>query len=208
MANRTLIFGGTFDPVHHGHLIVARRAAESLGLEQVVLMPTAANPLKPGPAAVAEHRLAMLRLAVADDPLFVVSDIEVHQTGPCYTIDTTEKMLQDNPSAELHWLVGADMLEDLPRWHRVDELLEIVTFHVACRPPATLEGIRHRIDALEGQLPASALDSLSRHAVATPLIDISSTQIRRRVAEAQSVRYLLPDSAAEYIRDKRLYEDS
>ena len=129
-----LILGGSFNPIHHGHLICARAVAERAGYSQVTLMPTGQPPHKAIPAdlASAPDRLAMARLAVVGDPLFEVDDLESRSTGTSYTIDTVRRMA---PRGEaIHWLIGADMLLYLPQWHRIEELLGEVKFVVMERP--------------------------------------------------------------------------
>ncbi len=201
---KTILFGGTFDPVHNGHLIVARAVAESVGAGRVLLIPTGVNPLKPAPVATDKQRLAMLQLATAADALFEISDAELRRKPPSFTIDTIEKLprLQDE---RLSLVIGADMLAELPKWRRVDDLLELVEVIVACRPPWTAEKTHREIAELAGRLKPEQIERLGQSVVATPLIDISSTDIRRRIAAGQSVRYLIGESVRAYIDEHRLY---
>jgi nicotinate-nucleotide adenylyltransferase len=206
MSDPILLFGGTFDPVHMGHLITARSAAEAVGARKVILLPTGVNPLKTPPQATPEQRLNMLRLAVTGDDLFEVSDVELHRRPPCYTIDTVEELLRGRPQGtSIALVIGADMLADLHCWRRVGDLLNLARVIVACRPPTDIDGARRAIDALADKLPAEHLRSLAKSAVATPLIDISSTDIRRRRAKNLSIRFLVPEAVRTYIEENRIY---
>lgn len=209
MGERIVIFGGTFDPVHVGHLVVARHVAERLAARRVTLMPAAVPPHKAAAgSATGEHRLAMLRLAVEGDALFEVSTLELDRPGPSYTFDTlTQLRGLHGPDAELVWVVGMDMLRDLPGWHRSAEVVELARIVTAARPPAPDDWpqwggrLRQRFgDARAAQLTSDVLD--------TPLIDISSTDIRRRVREGRSIRYLTPPGVVEYIERQGLYRAS
>jgi nicotinate-nucleotide adenylyltransferase len=205
MGARVGLFGGTFNPVHIGHLIVARSVFEHLKLDRMVLIPSA-NPPHKGPEGVAdaEDRLAMLRLAVADEPGFAVSNCEIERPGPSYTIDTIIAFRQDlGDEAELHWLIGADSLSELASWHRVEDLVALCRIVTAARPgwespdlSALVERVGEREVGLlrEGILP-------------TPRIDISASEIRRRVRGGRSVRWLVPETVARYIDRRGLYGD-
>jgi nicotinate-nucleotide adenylyltransferase len=202
-----MLFGGTFDPVHNGHLIIARHIAEQLGFRRVVLVPAATPPHKHPACAPAAQRLAMLRRAVRGEDLFEISTIELRRQGPSYTFDTVQEFLRPGPGparADIHWVIGADMLADLPKWYRAAELLELVNIVVALRPPWD-ERLDAILASLRGQVTPRALQRLARSIVRTPLIDISSTEIRRRVAASESIRYLVPEPVRKYIEDHRLY---
>lgn len=193
----TLWFGGSFNPIHHAHLICARAVAEAHNFDRVVLVPSAQPPHKPAaPDLVApEHRLQMCRLAVADDPLFEVDDLELHRTGPSYTIDTV-RTLRARGHSSVTWLIGADMLAILPTWHQVERLLTEARLLLMARPGWTFDF---------DQLPP-LFRSLQSNIVEAPLIDISATSIRHRLAHAQPVRYLLPTPVATYLTTHRLYQ--
>ena len=198
-------FGGTFDPVHFGHLITARAVAEQLCFERITLVPAATPPHKDDARATAEHRLAMLQLAVKDDPLFDICRLELSRAGPSYTFDTlTALRAQYGPEAELNWVIGADMLEDLGAWHRAEELLALARVIVAYRPPWQ-ERIPQLLDGLKDSLPSECIEALKGNLVATPLIDVSSCQIRQRVSDGLTVRYLTPASVSAYIARRHLY---
>jgi nicotinate-nucleotide adenylyltransferase len=193
---RRLCFGGTFNPIHYGHLIVSRSAAESAGFERIVLIPAMQPPHKAGDTGIAspEHRLAMCQLAVADDPVFEVSDIELRRPGPSFTIDTV-RQLKSSGWGNLHWLIGADMLRNLPSWHRAPELLAEVQFLLMARPGWSFDW---------STMP-EPYRGLEKNVVRSPLIDISSTSIRARVAGDRSIAYLTPPTVVEYIEKHKLF---
>jgi len=181
------IYGGTFDPVHHAHLILAREAIETLDLDKVILVPAAISPLKKAaPVVSGEVRLAMLRAAIKGEPEFEVDECELLRPPPSYTIDTVEEIRRRECDAALYCLIGEDNIEQLPRWHRFVELEKMVRFVVLDRsgkqPTHSYQLIHHRID-------------------------ISATDIRRRVAQNESIRYLVPESVEEIIQRKKLYRE-
>jgi nicotinate-nucleotide adenylyltransferase len=181
------LYGGTFDPIHHGHLILAREAREQLGLDRVVLVPAARSPFKPGVAQTPpEVRLAMVAAAVEGEPGLAVDDSEITRGGTSYTIDTVLAARARWPEAELWWLVGADHVAELPRWHRYAELRELVRFAVLAR-------------AGSGAAAAHGLPVVAR------TIDISATEVRARVARGASIRYLTPPAVAALIARHGLY---
>src|SRR5215467_4642927 len=184
---RIAIYGGTFDPVHHAHLILARQAIETLGLEKVILVPAAISPLKKAaPVASSEVRLAMLRAAIKDEPEFEVDECELRRAAPSYTIDTVEEIRRRERDAAIYCLIGEDNVEQLPHWHRFAELEKIVRFIVLDR---------------SGKQPTHSYQLIHRR------IDISATEIRRRVAQNESIQYLVPDSVEEIIQCEKLYRE-
>lgn len=192
-----LCFGGSFNPIHHGHLLCARAIAEAAGFDRVVLIPAAQPPHKPSHAGLAtpEDRLAMCRLAAACQPdLFDVSDIELRRPGRSYTIETA-RLLKEQGWSRVDWLIGADMLRLLPHWHQSEALLREVNFVVMARP-----GWEFNWSALP-----PAYQQLQKNVYATPQIDISATEIRRRLAAGLSIQFLSPIPVIEYIHDRRLY---
>jgi nicotinate-nucleotide adenylyltransferase len=207
MAEKVALFGGTFDPVHHGHLITARAVAEATGMARITLVPTACPPHKRAAGASSADRLAMLRLAVKDDALFDLCMLELRRPGPSYTIDTVETILAERgPTCQVSVIVGADMLEGVASWHRADELLRMVTLVVACRPGAQDGG--NAAAVLSGALGGKEAAGVSMVSVATPLLEVSSSDIRRRIAEGRSIRYLTPDNVLCYIQENGLYRPS
>ncbi|MBI2935714.1 MAG: nicotinate-nucleotide adenylyltransferase [Chloroflexi bacterium] len=188
------ILGGTFDPVHLGHLIIAEEARAQLGLERVMFIPTGRPWLRPEqPVASAEHRLAMVRLAVQDNLAFAVSSIEVDRPGPSYTVDTLEELRrQQGPEAQFYLILGHDSLRQLPRWKDSSRLLTLCTLVVAPRQSQ---------DGGSGRKPAGTVF------LRTPLIGISATEIRRRIAVGEPVRYWVSAVVEEYIRTHNLYRE-
>ena len=183
------ILGGSFDPIHTGHLIIADRVAEELRLDCVLLIPTAVTPHKLNrKLAPAKDRLAMVRAAIRGNPRLQASDIEIRRKGVSYTIDTL-RALQQN--AKLHLILGADSLGWLPKWREIREIARLAIFVVVRRPHQKtsrmpIKGVRVRF-----------LDS--------PLIEISSTDIRARVKRGRSIRYLVPEAVDQYIARRKLY---
>jgi len=205
MGRQIVLFGGTFDPVHFGHLITARAVAERFQFERVTLVPAALPPHKGGPRTVPEHRLAMLQLATRGDPLFDICRLELDRTGPSYTIQTVEALRgSGGRDCPCRLIIGTDMLEGLASWHRAEELLESVEIVVAARPPwhGRLEEL---LATLSGALGEERIERIRQMAVSTPLIDISSSQIRQRLAQRLPIRYLAPDAVVAYIEQHNLY---
>jgi nicotinate-nucleotide adenylyltransferase len=179
------IYGGTFDPVHHAHLILARYALETLGLDEVIFIPAALSPLKKtAPVANGELRLAMLRAAIKSEPKFAADDCELCRPTPSYTIDTVEEIRRRNNGTAIYCLIGEDNVDRLTEWQRFAELEKMVQFVVLDR---------------RGE-PASHC-----YRVVDRKIDISATEIRTRVASGRSIRYLVPSTVEEIIRREKLY---
>jgi len=191
-----LCFGGSFNPLHIGHLLVARAVAESRNIQQVVLIPSAQPPHKPITFDLAEscHRLGMCQAVSHADPFFQVEPLELERTGPSYTIDTVRE-LGRRGWGRVSWLIGADMLQILPKWHKPHDLLREVDFVIARRPGSVIDW-----DALPPEFRV-----LQAHVVDAPLVEVSATDIRRRVREGRSIRYLVPPEVERYIGDRHLY---
>jgi len=201
--SRVVLFGGSFDPIHHGHLIVARHAAETLGARRVVLIPGASPPHKQQAAlAPAADRLDMCRVAVRDEPLFEVSDWETRQPGPNYTLYTVRHFRDLLPAeTRLYWLIGMDSLAELASWYHLGEVASLCTLVTVGRPGVP----RPDLAALKELVPDAALRELAAHILDGPLIDISATDIRARIRRGQSIRYLLPDAVRDLIAARGLY---
>ncbi|MFW6155326.1 MAG: nicotinate (nicotinamide) nucleotide adenylyltransferase [Planctomycetota bacterium] len=204
-ADRLVVLGGTFNPVHVAHLIVARHVAEHFDAPRVLLMPAGHPPHKAPPLATAEHRLAMLRLVAETDPLFDISTLELERRGPSYTYDTLVSLrARIGEATDLMWIIGMDMLAELPNWYRVADVLALARLVTVARHPmpdnldAVLAELRRRYDA-------GRVDQVRRDILPTPLLDISSTDIRRRCREGRSIAYLTPAAVAAYIRARGLY---
>jgi nicotinate-nucleotide adenylyltransferase len=201
---KTLCLGGSFNPIHYGHLICARAVAESAGFARVLLIPSGRPPHKPGSLDIADgsDRLHMCRLAIkpsGGEPAgvqFDVSDIELLRQGPSFTIDTV-RALKNSGWLAVHWLIGADMLNFLPKWHEPAALLGEAEFIVMARPGVPIDW---------SNLP-SDFSKLKNNLVIAPLIEISSSDIRNRIRAGRSIDYLTPPKVVDYIREKRLYRD-
>ena len=182
------IYGGTFDPIHHGHLILAREALEQLQLDRVVFVPAAASPHKPDQkSAPPSLRLEMLRAGLEGEPHFEVDDLELHRPPPSFTIDTVEEISRRERDADIFYLVGSDNLPRLHTWHRFAELEKLVRFVILARDAKPID---------------------ERYTTIRRLIDVSATDIRNRVATGRPIRYLVPASVEEIIRRHQLYKDS
>ena len=194
------LFGGTFDPIHLGHLILAEACRESLGLDRILFVVAGRPPHKPmGRTSVAD-RLEMVRIATAGHSGFEVSEVESAPDGPRYSFETLEAIGAERPGDELFFLIGADSLADLPGWRRPDRVAELATIVVVNRenlPPPPEIG--ERLPPELADLPARL-----RH-VSIPTIGISSTDLRRRVAEGRSIRYQVSRGVEAYIAERGLY---
>lgn len=197
------ILGGTFDPVHHGHLAIAEEAREALGLERVLFIPAATPPHKPGRRVTdGLHRLAMTRLAVAGNEAFAVSDIELARGGPSYTVDTLAALHEAaGSSAREPWFIlSAEALADFPSWRQPDRILELARLAVVPRAGS---------DALDGHWVEARFPGRGDRVrfLPGPLLPISGSVVRRRAAAGRSVRYLVPDAVAAYIAQHALYSE-
>jgi nicotinate-nucleotide adenylyltransferase len=199
---RVGVFGGTFDPVHTGHLILAEQAREQARLDAVWFVPAPRPPHKDEAVLTRfDQRAEMLQLAVAGNPPFHVDELEKERTGPSYTVDTLAELHRRHPEDEFFLLAGADTLRDFHLWHEPVRLLEQAGLVAMARPghsvPSAAE-LRQRL-----QLPESV--PLRMEVVEAPLLDISSRDLRRRAAAGRSLRYFLPRAVECYILEKRLY---
>jgi len=188
------IFGGTFDPIHLGHLLLAEQALEAARLDEVWFIPAGEPPHKQGKTiTMAEHRYRMVLLATEGHPRFRVSRIELDRKGPSYTVDTIETLTHMNPNDHFFLLVGADMVKDLPRWYKIKKILQFV--HVI--------GLG-RLGIGREEVPVEISERLVwiPDAIET---NISSTTIRERLAQGKSVRYLVPERVRQYIKENGLY---
>lgn len=196
------LFGGSFDPVHFGHLLLAEYCREQARLDQVVFLPAAVPPHKQDrELSPAERRLEMLQLAVAGHEQFAVSRYEVDRGGVSYTVDTLRHYRQQDPEGALFLLVGADMLHDLPRWREAAEICQLA-IPVAVRRPGVGE---LDYSLLAGLVAPERLDRFRQYQVEMPKIGLSSTEIRRRVAAGLSIRYQTPRAVEKYIETQGLY---
>ncbi len=183
------LFGGSFDPIHHGHLVVAQVALETLGLEQLRFVPAREQPFKTGRhSAPAAERARMVEAAIAGEPRFSLEPLELHRSGPSYTVDTLRALREREPAAEFALLVGADAAAEMPLWREAGALPGLATLVLLNRPGAVLPALPWPV-----------------RVVLVPAIEISATAIRERVAAGRSIRFWVPDPVARIIHDGELY---
>jgi nicotinate-nucleotide adenylyltransferase len=204
MTQRTIsLFGGSFDPIHLGHTGVVQVAAGTIRAERTIFIPAKCSPLKCfAPHARDEDRLTMAALAIADNDSFEVSDWELARVSPSFTLDTVRLFRREyGPDVEIHWLLGADSVRDLVHWYRITELLDecnlTTMLRAGCEPPD--------FDPFESQWGEQRIAKLKRNVVQTPLIEISSTQVRKKLAAGEDVSGMLHPDVIEYIREHNLY---
>ncbi|MCD0458285.1 nicotinate (nicotinamide) nucleotide adenylyltransferase [Roseiconus lacunae] len=196
------IFGGSFDPVHVGHLWIAEAAWESLSLDRLHWIPTAAQPLKPGGAsATPEQRAEMLRLAIGGREGFVVDDREIRRQGVSYTVETIAEMGTEFSDATLFLIIGSDSLASMQRWHEPARLLESVQLSVVQRGgEAEID-----FDVLEGFVSTERIEQFKANVIKMPAIEVSSSDIRDRVCQGRSIRYRVPHAVEVYLKANKLY---
>ena len=183
------ILGGTFNPVHIGHLILAEEAREKLGLDKIIFIPTALPPHKDNlNIAPAADRLKMLKLAIKGNKYFTVSDVEIKRQGRSYTIDTLKELKRKYSQDDLYFIIGSDLLKYLNEWKDLNEIIKMVKFVVATRPGFPLEEIPHYIKTL-----------------AIRAVDVSGFEVRQCVAQNKSFGYLVTDRVFDYIKKRKLY---
>ncbi|WP_372594571.1 nicotinate-nucleotide adenylyltransferase [Actinotalea sp.] len=189
---RVGVMGGTFDPIHHGHLVAASEAAARLGLSEVIFVPTGRPSLKQHATVTEpEHRYLMTVIATASNPRFTVSRVDIDRPGPTYTVDTLRDLSALRPDADLYFITGADAIAQMVRWKDVGELWTMAHFVAVTRPGHVL--------SLDG-IPAEAVTRLE-----IPALTISSTDCRERAARGEPVWYLVPDGVVQYIAKHGLY---
>ncbi|HXV62982.1 MAG TPA: nicotinate-nucleotide adenylyltransferase [Vicinamibacteria bacterium] len=205
------VLGGTFDPLHVGHLRAAEAVLDALSLDRVLFVPTASPPHKEGhDISSVEHRVAMVELSVAAEGSFALSRVEVDRGGHSYTIDTLTQLRRESPRARFTFIVGSDAFAEIETWKDWRRLLSGFSFAVHERPgfgleriQASLRGVGRVDDEAEGGF---GLDEPAVVFIRRPMLDVSSTEIREAVRRRHSIRFLVPDAVAGYIRENRLYE--
>jgi nicotinate-nucleotide adenylyltransferase len=191
------IFGGTFDPIHLGHLIMAERCREACELDKVWFVVAGAPPHKPERRTPVSQRLEMVRIAIAGHPAFEVSEAEATRPGPHYSVETLESVCSQHPHEQLFFLIGADSLEDLPLWRDPARIAQLATIVVANRPGH---------DAMDpSKLPDFGSRAHPLIPVAIPLIGIASSDVRDRIAAGRTIRYMVPRAVEAYIDAHGLY---
>lgn len=194
--SRIGLFGGSFDPIHNGHLSIATKAAEQFQLDRVLFIPTAQSPLKKvTPSASDKNRIDMIRLAIEPFSSFEFSDIEIKRGGISYSEETTEKVLKKNPGAKLFWIVGGDQVNQLDRWRNIESLARKVEFIYLEREENT-------------KIPEIVSTLTKMHPLKMERIPISSTEVRQRVKTGDLPKYFLPEPVFRYIKSQNLYRDN
>lgn len=203
MKLRIGIFGGTFNPVHLGHLLLAQDALEALDLSRILFVPCDLPPHKDtGHLVSAAHRAAMLERAIEDNPDFEICDLEIRRGGTNYSIDTVRHLRKIYPQHELFFIIGSDSLMELHQWKEIDELLRLCQFVTFIRPGFDMEKAGRQNPKLNSALSQSLL----KNVIAVHQIDISASDIRHRIAEGMSIRYLVPNAVEIYIAEHNLYK--
>lgn len=205
MAKRKIaLFGGTFDPIHLGHTTVATDAADCIGAEKLIFVPAKRSPLKGfSPKADDNDRLEMISLAIREEKKFQVCDYELRKSTPNYTLETVKKFLSDYGSdTSIYWLIGADSIDDLTQWYKITELIDTCNlatmYRAGCEPP--------NFNRFKGFWGDKRVEKLQRNIIKTSLIDISSTNIRNRLAAGLDITDMLHPAVAEYIYKHSLYQ--
>ena len=195
------VLGGTFNPIHIGHLILASETREAAGLDKVLFVPACCPPHKVSEDMLSgEHRLRMASLAVADDPRFQTSDIELRRDGVSYTFDTVTELRRRHPDDEFYFIIGADSVPELASWYKIAELVGLCRFLIGYRPGHALLW-----EPLEKLLPEAKVDDLRAGVTYTTPIGVSSSEIRSRARRGLTIRYLVPANVEEYINEHGLY---
>ena len=200
MSKKIGIIGGTFNPIHCGHLLIAETAYDQFGLDEIVFLPTGRAPHKEfmGQEMIT-HRCRMIEMAIADNPHFTLSPYETEQSGTNYTCRTLDYFHSVNPDADLYFIIGADTLFDLKNWYHPEGIMRKATLLCSVRKDLDVKEVDAQIDKLESEYNAVI------HRMISPNFDVSSRNIRERVQKCESIRYLVPEPVRQYIMEKELY---
>jgi len=203
-AKKIILFGGTFDPIHLGHISVTSCAAEHINSEKVIFIPAKQSPLKSfSPAASDEDRIKMIHLVISEKEQFEVSDHELTKTGPSYTIETIRHFKTEyGADTEVYWLIGADSLEELPGWYKIDELIDECNLCVMYRGGYP----KPDFGRFESLWDKARIEKLQQNIIQTPLININSTEIRTRLCRGEDISEMVDKAVAEYIYEHGLYQ--
>lgn len=203
MGKRVGIMGGTFDPVHNGHLIIAEMALENFELDEILFVPSGIPWLKDVSKVLNKKtRVSLTGIAIEDNPNFALSTIEIDREGNSYSYETVEELKKSNPDTDYYFIMGADALFDVEIWKNPEILMKNCTLLVAVRDDYDQQQMRDRVNYLVHKYQAKI------ELLATPRVDISSTMIRERIAAGKCVRYMLPDPVIEYIKKMQLYQNT
>ena len=196
------IFGGSFDPIHLGHLILAEQCREQAKLDQIWFVPNAQSPLKPdGAGATDRQRCEMIEFAIAGHEAFYLSKVEIERGGVSYTVDTVKEIATNQPDDELFFLMGGDSLDSFGQWHQPEEILKLASPLIVNRPGAAPIDLSKLAPFTE----ADRLASFQNLLIESPLIEISSSDLRQRIGAGQSLRFQLPRSVEKFIETQKLY---
>ncbi|MCE5341401.1 MAG: nicotinate (nicotinamide) nucleotide adenylyltransferase [Planctomycetaceae bacterium] len=200
---KIILFGGTFDPIHNGHIEVAICAMEKICASKFFFIPARRSPLKnKQPVAYDTDRIAMIQLAIERNKDFEISNVEMNRAEPSYTIDTIRQLHEKlGENCEFYWLIGADMLKDLPLWHEINDLLSECNICVMNRGGYQ----KPNFDSLRGRLSPEHIANLKKNMLETPMLEISSTEIRKQLVDEQDVSKFLPPAVIDYIKRRKLY---
>lgn len=194
------IMGGTFDPIHYGHLILAQNALETYELDEVMFVPSGTPWLKDSTKVLSRNkRVSMTGIAIEDNPCFALSTIEIDREGNSYSYETVEELKKEQPMTEFYFILGADSLLEIEKWKHPDRLMAECTLLAAVRDDCDENGLREQIDYLQKKYNARI------HILPARRIDISSSDIRALIAEKKSVRYMLPEQVIKFIDKNHLY---
>ncbi|MEW6065617.1 nicotinic acid mononucleotide adenylyltransferase [Desulforamulus profundi] len=194
------LMGGTFDPIHYGHLVVAEEVRQKFGIQKVIFIPAARPPHKMGQEiSEPHHRVNMTRLATASNRYFEVSTIEIERQGLSYTIDTVQEIKSIYKIETVYFITGADAVLEILTWKEAEKLLNMCTFIAATRPGYNLNNLKETLKSLPGEIFKKTLP------LEVPALSISSSDIRQRVREGRSIKYLLPEPVEQYIKENKIY---
>ncbi|MCG8584978.1 MAG: nicotinate-nucleotide adenylyltransferase [Pirellulales bacterium] len=198
------LYGGSFDPVHYGHLLLAEFCREHCRLDRVLFMPAAVSPHKSDRQPTdARARVEMLRLAIGGHAAFDVSEMEIDRGGPSFTVETLTALTQESPDEDWFFLMGGDSLADLPSWREPKRICELATPVIVARHGSPMPDV----GALAAFVAASRLSEIEQCLVQMPLIELSSSDIRRRISAGESIRYQTPRAVEKYIETNGLYRE-
>ncbi|MCL5780829.1 MAG: nicotinate-nucleotide adenylyltransferase [Firmicutes bacterium] len=194
------LMGGTFDPIHYGHLVVAEEVRQKFGIQKVIFIPAARPPHKMDQEiSEPHHRVNMTRLATASNRYFEVSTIEIERQGLSYTIDTVQEIKSIYKIETVYFITGADAVLEILTWKEAEKLLNMCTFIAATRPGYNLNNLKETLKSLPGEIFKKTLP------LEVPALSISSSDIRQRVREGRSIKYLLPEPVEQYIKENKIY---
>ncbi len=194
------LMGGTFDPIHYGHLVVAEEVRQKFGIQKVIFIPAARPPHKMDQEiSEPHHRVNMTRLATASNRYFEVSTIEIERQGLSYTIDTVQEIKSIYKIETVYFITGADAVLEILNWKEAEKLLNMCTFIAATRPGYNLNNLKETLKSLPGEIFKKTLP------LEVPALSISSSDIRQRVREGRSIKYLLPEPVEQYIKENKIY---